>query len=372
MYNRNRRDLCAALVTTWLLASLLTPSLARADSGYAALLVIFGPDDYHSECVALPGDMTALELLEASALEITVEPSASGDGVCSIDGVGCLYPDEACFCRCSAEDCALWTAWYRDGDRWEVSTAIDERIVLHGGVDAWVWSDGLQEPPAVSFADICTGVVGDEPAAGEPGDYPAPPTVQAVVDSAYPQPESSPPTTGPTRSPSGPPASGTATPASGAGLATPWPTSTRFATPGWLSPSGGQRRTATPAQPAFSLNPTAEAGTLTPTLALPTGSPTPDQAALLIGTAAARSRSTTVALRAEAEYPKGGGGWLVLLGLAGAGIATYLVLLWRQRQGEPAAPSAAPAPAAGPAPGESAQPESAERESPDPHDGEGR
>ena len=68
----------------------------RADTGYAALLVLFGPDDYHTECIALPGDMTAFDLVRASTLDATIESVENGaDAICSIDGTGCVYPGEA-------------------------------------------------------------------------------------------------------------------------------------------------------------------------------------------------------------------------------------------------------------------------------------
>jgi hypothetical protein len=61
MHISKRARLCTALLTTLLLVFALAAARpVRSDTGYAALLVIFGPDDYHSECVALPGDMTPL------------------------------------------------------------------------------------------------------------------------------------------------------------------------------------------------------------------------------------------------------------------------------------------------------------------------
>jgi len=303
----------------------------RADSGYAALLVLFGPEDYHTECIALPGNMTAFDLVRASTLSATIEsPTNAADAICSIDGVGCVYPGEACFCQCNADACALWTEWYSDVNRWEIAFDADERIIPNGAVEAWVWGDGMTEPPIVSFADICTGVV--------PDDSPEAPTATPPANPGYPGPSAATPTfwVTPTRSAA---ATATATrtattlgqPGSqftpSAGAATP--SATRFATPTWMAPSPTSTTVASGAQ----ATPTMDGETSVTTLAeAPSGSPTPDQVAMLIDASAARVRATALAVSSQSGVPRRGNGGTWVLGSAAVVLVAYALFLRRQRR----------------------------------------
>jgi len=344
MHISKRARLCTALLTTLLLVFALAAARpVRSDTGYAALLVIFGPDDYHSECVALPGDMTPLDLLKASTLELTVEPGPTGEGLCSIDGVGCVYPDEPCFCQCSAEACPLWNAWHQDGSLWVVTTAIDERIVPHGDVEAWVWSDGMEEPPSVSFADICTGVALNEPLEAETGDYPVPPAAPPETQAPYPGPDegssSWQPPSAPVAPPQGPQAPLTVTSTPETIPPVPSPTNTRFSTPTWLSSTTSERRRATAAVPDTASTSPTSVPTLAVTLSAQSGTPTNDQVAMLVGTAAARSRATAIAQRAGVDHEKRSSAWAVALAVIAACVAVYALLLWQQRRAVVAASS---------------------------------
>ena len=292
----------------------LTPAV-HADSGYAALLVLFGPDDFITECIPLPGDMTAFDLVTASSMGVIMETDEDGDSaMCSIDGTGCAYPDEDCFCQCGSGTCLLWTDWYWDDSQWEVSLSSDERIISNGDIEAWAWGDGLSEPPIVSFADICPGVVvvDDPTPTSEPttADYPEAPTQQASTDDPYP---------GSVTANADP----TAT-ASAAGNTTA--TATRTAAVGRSSPTSRQQtratatlRIITPTRMAAGtptrfagIDQSASADDATPTPAAaaaePSGSTTPDQVAMLINTSVARVRAT--ALTTQSSIMGVLAGWL--------------------------------------------------------------
>jgi hypothetical protein len=95
-----------------------------------------------------------------SGLDVIVEPSAMGITVCQVEGHGCAYPAESCFCQCmGGGDCAYWNYYYREpGDPdWTYSPlGAVLRKAKSGSVEAWVWGDGHAPPAAeLSFEVIC-------------------------------------------------------------------------------------------------------------------------------------------------------------------------------------------------------------------------
>jgi len=146
-----------------LLAALSLPGLAAAEeSSRAGLVVQFGDGRTETRCVAFEGtEITGAELLTRSGLDLSVDAS-SGMGiiVCQIEGQGCAYPAEPCFCQCSGTgECAYWNYFYRDpgADVWSYSAlGAILRKAEPGSVEAWVWGDG-HTPPAdeVTFEAIC-------------------------------------------------------------------------------------------------------------------------------------------------------------------------------------------------------------------------
>jgi len=310
----------------------------RADGGFAALLVLFGPDDFHTECIAMPGKMTAIDIVRESSLGVIISAEADADeAVCSIDGTGCNYPDEGCYCQCGSETCNLWTDYYWDGDEWQVSFDTADRVIPDGGIEAWVWGDGLTDPPVVSFGDICTGVV-------EPTGAPSTPAVQAASGTAYPE-SAATSTPRPTSTLVRPTITQGATSTRSAGQATvalATSSATRKTTP-TRRPSPTQigalasatASTVTPIPPSAG-----DAEAIAVSQAAPEGSPSADQAAEIIGTAAARSRATALAQQSHAEAQGPRHGWLIALGVVMAIAIGYAVLLGRQRQmSRPEAPS---------------------------------
>ncbi len=106
-----------------------------------------------------------------------------GITVCQLEGEGCTYPSEACFCQCmGGGECAYWNYFYREpgSSEWTYSAlGAVLRKVRHGSVEAWVWGDGT-EPPSFdgSFASICAAPTAEPTATAtvEPTVSPEPPT----------------------------------------------------------------------------------------------------------------------------------------------------------------------------------------------------
>jgi hypothetical protein len=148
-----------------LLVALLValPGAAHAqDENHAGLVVVFGDGRVERQCVAFAEDtVTGYQLLQRSGLPLSVEAGAIGPTVCSIDKEGCSFPAESCFCRCQGSPCIYWSYWRLQGDgawRYQALGAGNTKV-RSGDVEGWRWAAGTtqnaEEPPAVSYAEIC-------------------------------------------------------------------------------------------------------------------------------------------------------------------------------------------------------------------------
>jgi hypothetical protein len=199
------------------LALMVLPISASADEDdRVALVVAFGDGQVTTRCVALgAGQVTGADLLSLSGLEVLVDASSGmGITVCQVEGVGCSYPVEPCFCQCMGGDtCAYWNYFYWDPGETDWSySALGAllRKVEAGSVEAWVWGDG-QTPPAddLTFEAICTPptTVPTEPPP-RPTSRPAPATTMPTAPVATGEtstPEVAPSTATPTVAPVPPP-----------------------------------------------------------------------------------------------------------------------------------------------------------------------
>ena len=99
--------------------------------------------------------ISGLDLLDRSGATYVAEKSALGSAICKLDGQGCGYPSEDCFC----EYPNFWGYWVRDPDvsMWEfASTGAADHDVRDGSVDGWSWGkDGKPAPPKVAFDEVC-------------------------------------------------------------------------------------------------------------------------------------------------------------------------------------------------------------------------
>ncbi len=170
----------------WILLVLVVmslPGLARADEpDRAGLVVQFGDGRVEARCVAFEGgEITGADLLTRSGMDVVVDASRGmGITVCRIEGEGCAYPSEPCFCQCmGGGECAYWNYFYRDpGDAGWSYSALGAvlRKVRPGSIEAWVWGDGRTPPDdALTFEAVC------EPPTPTPTSTPEPPTPLPVT-----------------------------------------------------------------------------------------------------------------------------------------------------------------------------------------------
>ena len=146
-----------------LMAAWLGPGLAWAgEPNHAGLVVQFGGGQIETRCVEFTEqEITGADLLNRSGLNAIVDPSSGlGITVCRIEGQGCDYPAEACFCQCSGSGpCAYWNYFYREPgqDSWTYAPlgALRHKVTS-GSIEAWLWGNGTPPPAAdLSFDAVC-------------------------------------------------------------------------------------------------------------------------------------------------------------------------------------------------------------------------
>jgi hypothetical protein len=150
-----------------LLLLLLVPSTVRAqEENRAGLVIVHGDGRVVQQCVFFAEEsISGYELLQRAGGALSVEAGAMGATVCSIDGEGCSYPAEACFCRCQGSPCVYWSYWrLQAGGGWRYQPlGAGNTRVQDGDVEAWRWAEGTTqkapEPPPATFDDICAPVV---------------------------------------------------------------------------------------------------------------------------------------------------------------------------------------------------------------------
>ena len=159
----------------------------------AGLVVQHGDGSIATRCVEFTeSEITGVELLRRSGLSLTVDPTMGfGAAVCKIDGEGCDYPKEKCWCQCQGSPCVYWTYAHLKADgTWQLAgIGATARRLRHGDVDGWAWGPGTPgsgvTPPPITFDEICpsettedepTEVAGagariekEPPMSGEPG-----------------------------------------------------------------------------------------------------------------------------------------------------------------------------------------------------------
>jgi len=155
------------------LAGFAGPAAAQ-ETNRAGLVIQFAKDRVETWCLAFEGDEIAgNDLLARSGLDLIIDATSGlGVTVCQIEGQGCAFPAEHCFCQCmGGEGCRYWNYFYREpgAKEWTYSPlGALLRQVQPGSVEAWVWGDGSTPPDqALAFEAICA---------------PATPTAQAPTE----------------------------------------------------------------------------------------------------------------------------------------------------------------------------------------------
>jgi hypothetical protein len=153
------------LLLAWLLllAGLTGLPVAAQEGVNRAAIVVRYPDGaVWKSCVSFSEpSITGEELLRRSGLTIVADYSSGlGGAVCSINGSGCAYPAQDCFCRCQGVDCQYWAYFHWAGGGWQYSqVGASVYQVGNGALEGWSWGPGNfssgTEPPSISFAEIC-------------------------------------------------------------------------------------------------------------------------------------------------------------------------------------------------------------------------
>lgn len=186
------------------LAAQLAPASGQAPENRAGLVIQFGDGRVATYCVRFgEPSITGLELLNRSGLRPVAEVGGLGSAVCSIDGQGCAYPAQSCFCQCQGAACAYWNYLHLIDGAWRYSpVGASGYSVTDGAVDGWAWGDQAA-PPVYTLDQICSesanqqaGGLTSQPTSHPTREPAIEPTSQRVSESATTPP--TPPTVAPT------------------------------------------------------------------------------------------------------------------------------------------------------------------------------
>lgn len=198
--SRTRRAVIQLLGLVSLLG-LLSLAAAQADGPNRVGLVVANGDAVVTRCIEFSEEeISGYEVLERSGLDLNVDVSSGmGAAICRIDGTGCTYPQEECFCQCQGSPCRFWIYWHWDDGDWRFSGLGASKYDVHDGdVEGWVWGEGSpntggDQPPRLAFEEICaepptatstptprpTDIATSTPIP-EPTDTPEPPSKPAI------------------------------------------------------------------------------------------------------------------------------------------------------------------------------------------------
>ena len=140
-------------------------SWAQDPPNRAGLVIQHGDGSVTSQCVSFQEEtISGYDLLVASGLDLNFEVAGMGATICRLDGEGCTFPQDQCFCQCTGQPCVYWSYWRQSGGQssWEYSSlGASNTQVRDGDVEGWVWGEGSigspsdSQPPAITFDDIC-------------------------------------------------------------------------------------------------------------------------------------------------------------------------------------------------------------------------
>ena len=149
-----------------LLALVIWPTPSSAGTGgvnQAALIVRHVDGSTQTRCLTFTEpSITGEELLRRSGLTVIVNHSSGlGGAVCSINGDGCQYPVQDCFCHCQGPQCEYWAYYHWAQGGWQYSSVgATGYQVSNGMLEGWSWGPGTYGtsgtmPPQIGFSDIC-------------------------------------------------------------------------------------------------------------------------------------------------------------------------------------------------------------------------
>ena len=159
------------------------PVTAQEDTHRAALVIRYDDGRVQTRCVIFTEpSITGEQLLQRSGLAVIMDyNSGLGGAVCSINGSGCGYPAQDCFCHCQGAQCEYWAYYHWGNGGWQYSSVGASNFqVTDGALEGWSWGPGNfssgTEPPLVSFSDICTSPTATSTPTNTPTVVPPSPT----------------------------------------------------------------------------------------------------------------------------------------------------------------------------------------------------
>jgi hypothetical protein len=189
---RSRVVRWAALIFSIILASQLGPARAQTHNR-AGLVIRYADGRVSAYCVRFDEpSITGFEALTRASVKAVVEPGGLGVAMCALNGQGCAYPAQPCFCQCQGANCAYWNYFHLIDGAWKYSQlGASASTLADGSVDGWSWGDKVA-PPAYTIDQICAAApatapaIATQPATLTPAIQPTAttePTRQQVVES---------------------------------------------------------------------------------------------------------------------------------------------------------------------------------------------
>lgn len=147
-----------------LMALLALPAAASGHPGGTSrvgLVVQFGDGTLYTGCVEFSEPaISGHEVLARAGLGVTAEYTGMGAAVCKIEGDGCDFPADLCFCRCQGSPCVYWVYHHLADGAWQYSGfGASTHQVSDGDVEGWAWGEGSPvgglQAPVIPFDQLC-------------------------------------------------------------------------------------------------------------------------------------------------------------------------------------------------------------------------
>ena len=127
----------------------------------AGLIIVHGDGRVVSRCVDFSEpQISGYELLQRSGLDLNIEVNGVGVAICRLDGEGCSYPQQSCFCGTESNSSQYWSYWQWTNATWQYSNqGATNQPVQPGAVQGWVWgldtTNPTTPPLSLTFAEVC-------------------------------------------------------------------------------------------------------------------------------------------------------------------------------------------------------------------------
>lgn len=185
-------------LTLLLLLTIGLPQLSRAQpmqTNHAGLIIRHGDGRIITACVAFDEpNISGITLLDRAGINYLAQNTNGNAAICQLDGEGCSYPADDCFCHCKGAECAYWAYQHLNGGRWNYATSgASSATVSPGHVEGWAWGTGTiqtgAQPPVLTFEQICADILPitsthAQQTNGEPATRPQSPSTNPVQPSA--------------------------------------------------------------------------------------------------------------------------------------------------------------------------------------------